>query len=56
MKKGVVCCIDKCKAIEVVDVAVLPVGMVDIIFRHGCLRTVENRRFVHVVPYEHVTS
>lgn len=37
-------------AVEVVDVAVLPIVIMEVVFGHGGLRAVENRGLVHVIP------
>lgn len=38
-------------AVEVVHITVLPVAVVEVIFRHGGLRAVEDGGLVHIVPY-----
>ncbi len=46
--------VDKGHAIDVMDVAMFPVAVMNVVFWHSGLGPVEDRRFVHVVPYEGV--
>lgn len=43
-------------AVDVVNVAMLPVTMMQIVLGHSRLRTVEHRRLVHIVPDEGVVG
>ena len=43
-------------AVDIVDIAVLPVAVVQVVFRHRGLRAVEHRWLVHIVPDERVVS
>ncbi len=56
IQKTVECCVGEREAIQVVNVAVLPVVMVKIVFRHRSFRAVEDGGFVHIVPDECVGS
>lgn len=42
------------ESVEVVDVAVFPVAVVEVVLGHGCFGPVEDGGFVHVVPEEEV--
>ena len=52
MKKGGICSVDEGHAIDVVEVAMFPVSVVDIVFRHCCFGNVEDGGLIHVVPEE----
>jgi len=53
---GLVCCIVESHAVDVVNIAVLPVTVMQVVLGHGCLRAVEHRGLVHVVPNEGVVG
>lgn len=42
--------VDKGKAVKIVEIAMLPIFMMEIVFWHGGFGTIEDRRFVHIVP------
>ena len=48
--------IDESHAVDVVDVAMFPIAVVEIVLWHGCFRAVEDGGFVHVVPDEGIRS
>jgi len=43
-------------AVDVVYVSMFPATMMDAVFVHRDFRSVEHRRFIHVIPSVHITS
>ena len=56
LRDGLVCRIVESHTVDVMNIAMLPVTVMQVVLGHSCLRAVEHRGLVHVVPNEGVVG